>query len=89
MPRSFLVRSASSRRNWISTGLAEEIPPDETGLTPADYPGTSCVTFMDHSPLDFTIRGSKKEETDISRFAIAINGLYSEILKKILSLIII
>ena len=84
MPRSFLVRTGSSRRYWTTAGPAK-VGRTSTGETqPARtdyYPVTSLVTFTDYAPIDCTIRNSEKHSTDISGLAISINGVCTVILR--------
>jgi len=78
MPKSFLIRTSSSRRHRTVPGPAKvgRIVPDLTELRPLDYPVTSWVTFIDNSPLDFTIRSSEKKETNTSGLPTSVDGLY-------------
>jgi len=64
----------------MPTGSAEKIPPNETEAMSLGYPITTpCLAFVDHLPIDFTIKTSEKQTTNISGFAVS--GLYRDTLK--------
>jgi len=85
MPRSFLVRTISSRQHRVAQGSAEvdRITPDETEQVEYPVMSLSRSTFVDNLPIDFTIKTNEKEEeeTVTSGHAISIRGLYSEVFK--------
>jgi len=81
MPRSFLVRTGSSRRHRTAAGPAKvgRTSTGETQPARTNYPVMSSMIFTDYAPIDCTVRSSEKHSTDISGLAISINGVCSVI----------